>query len=200
MAADLEALKTECLTCCRCPLGQTRTNLVFGDGAADARIMLIGEGPGQKEDEQGVPFVGPAGKLLDDMLEIIGLNRTNVYIANIVKCRPPHNRDPQTEEQTACMDWLRQQTALIRPKIIICLGRIAAQALIDPEFRITRDHGSWTVKQGVAMTAIYHPSALLRDPDKRPETFLDLKAIQAKVAELCPVTPPTPPDKQECCP
>lgn len=188
MAADLEALKTECLSCRRCPLGETRTNLVFGDGAPTAEIMLVGEGPGQREDEQGVPFVGPAGKLLDDMLEIIGLNRTNVYVANIVKCRPPNNRDPQTSEQDACIDWLRQQTALIRPKIIICLGRIAAQALIDPEFRITRDHGTWTVKHGVAMTAIYHPSALLRDPEKRPETFLDLKAIQAKVRELCPNT------------
>ncbi len=188
MAESMEALKTECLTCRRCPLAETRTNLVFGDGCPTAEIMFIGEGPGQREDEQGVPFVGPAGQLLDDMLEIIGLDRSKFYIANIVKCRPPHNRDPQESEQSACIGWLRQQTALIRPKVIICLGRIAAQALIDPEFRITRDHGKWVEKAGVHMTAIYHPSALLRDPSKRPDTFLDLKSIQSKIRELCPNT------------
>ena len=185
MAQTLEELHTECLSCDRCPLAQGRTNLVFGDGSPTAEIMLIGEGPGEQEDLQGVPFVGPAGKLLDDMLEIIGLDRTNVYIANIVKCRPPHNRDPQEGEQTACMGWLRQQTALIRPRIIICLGRIAAKALIDPDYRITRDHGQWVEKAGVQMTAIYHPSALLRDESKRPETFLDLKSIQTKVRQVC---------------
>jgi uracil-DNA glycosylase family 4 len=179
-------LKNECLGCQNCPLGQTRTNLVFGDGAADAKIMLIGEGPGQREDEQGVPFVGPAGKLLDDMLAIIGLDRTKVYVANIVKCRPPHNRDPLQSEQEACIGWLRRQQALLQPKIQICLGRIAAGVLIKPDFKITREHGVWFDCGGVETTAIYHPSALLRDPDKRPETFEDLKAIQMKIQDLCP--------------
>ena len=185
MAETMEELKTECLGCTRCPLAEGRTHLVFGDGSPTAEILLVGEGPGEQEDLQGVPFVGPAGKLLDDMLEIIGLDRTTVYIANVVKCRPPRNRDPQEGEQTACIGWLRQQTALLRPKMIICLGRIAAKALIDPDYRITRDHGRWIEKAGVHMTAIYHPSALLRDESKRPETFLDLKSIQTKVRQVC---------------
>ena len=147
--------------------------------------MFIGEGPGQREDEQGVPFVGPAGQLLNEMMEMIGLDRSKVYIANIVKCRPPGNRDPAHEEQLACLPWLRRQTALLRPKMIVCLGRIAAQVVIKPDFRITREHGQWTRKAGVWLTAIYHPSALLRDVSKRPETFVDLKAIQAKARELC---------------
>ena len=188
MSESMEALKTECLACHGCALSGTRTNLVFGDGCPTADVMLIGEGPGQMEDEQGVPFVGPAGQLLDDMLEIIGLNRSNYYITNVVKCRPPRNRDPLETEQSACRTWLRQQTALIRPKIIICLGRIAAKALISPDYKITKEHGQWTERAGIYLTAIYHPSALLRDPDKRPETFVDLKAIQAKIREVCPDT------------
>ena len=160
--------------------------MVFGDGAQDAEILLVGEGPGQHEDEQGVPFVGRAGQLLDDMLEIIGLDRTKVYVANIVKCRPPKNRDPLNTEQDACIGYLRAQTALLRPKIIVCLGRIAAMRIIDKDFRITRQHGQWFHRAGVAMTAIYHPSAVLRDPLKGPDTFVDLKSIQAKVKELCP--------------
>lgn len=181
-----EALKSECMACRGCALAETRINVVFGDGAESAEIMLIGEGPGQHEDEQGIPFVGKAGQLLDDMLEMIGLDRTQVYIANIVKCRPPQNRDPLNVEQDACIGWLRRQTALLRPKIIVCLGRIAATRIIDKDFRITRQHGQWFQRAGVQMTAIYHPSALLRDPTKRPDTFVDLKGIQAKVRELCP--------------
>ena len=188
MDCTWESLKEECMQCNRCALAETRTNLVFGDGATDAEILLIGEGPGQREDEEGVPFVGPAGQLLDDMLEIIGLDRTKVYIANIVKCRPPKNRDPLNVEQDACIHWLRQQTALLRPKLIVCLGRIAAKAIIKEDFRITAEHGQWFQRNGVQMTAIYHPSALLRDVSKRPETFDDLKSIQAKVRELCPHT------------
>ena len=179
-------LKQECAQCRRCGLGETRHHLVFGDGAEDARIMLIGEGPGEQEDLQGLPVVGPAGKLLDDMLEMIYLDRTKVYIANIVKCRPPRNRDPLNTEQDACIGYLRAQTALIRPKIIVCLGRIAAMRIIDKGFRITKQHGQWFDRAGVQMTAIYHPSAVLRDPLKGPDTFVDLKGIQAKVRELCP--------------
>ena len=174
-------LKQECAQCRRCGLGETRHHLVFGDGAEDARIMLIGEGPGEQEDLQGLPFVGPAGKLLDDMLEMIYLDRTKVYIANIVKCRPPHNRDPQFVEQKCCGEWLQRQIALI-----VCLGRIAATALIKDPFRITREHGQWFDVNGRRCMAIYHPSALLRDPSKRPETFVDLKALQREIYTRCP--------------
>jgi DNA polymerase len=146
--------------------------------------MFVGEGPGEQEDLKGEPFVGPAGQLLDDMLSIIDLDRTNCYIANIVKCRPPHNRDPLEIEQEACVGYLRQQISLIKPKIIVCLGRIAAKALIREDFRITREHGTWTQKDGVWMTAIYHPSALLRDVGKRPETFDDLLSIRMKLKSL----------------
>ena len=185
MADSWEALKQECMACRGCALAETRTNVVFGTGAEDAEILLIGEGPGQNEDEQGVPFVGKAGALLDDMLEIIGLDRTKVYIANIVKCRPPQNRDPLNVEQDACIGYLRRQTSLLRPKIIDCLGRIAAKAIIKEDFKITQEHGQWFARGGVQMTAIYHPAALLRDVGKRPETFEDLKSIQSKVRELC---------------
>ena len=181
-----EQLRQQCMSCRACGLADTRTNVVFGDGAETAEIMLIGEGPGQHEDEQGVPFVGRAGKLLDDMLELIDLDRKkNVYIANIVKCRPPHNRDPLNTEQDACIGYLRNQVALIRPKIIVCLGRIAAMRLIREDYRITREHGQWVEKAGVAMTALYHPAAILRDPGKRPETFDDLKSLQAKIRQVC---------------
>ena len=155
-------------------------------GNRQADILFIGEGPGEQEDLQGEPFVGPAGKLLDLMLSLIDLDRSKVYIANIVKCRPPRNRDPLNTEQDACIGYLRAQTALIRPKIIVCLGRIAAMRIIDKGFRITKQHGQWLDRAGVQMTAIYHPSAVLRDPLKGPDTFVDLKGIQAKVRELCP--------------
>ena len=185
MSDTWETLKAECMQCRGCGLADTRTHVVFGVGAVDAEILLIGEGPGQHEDEQGIPFVGKAGQLLDDMLEIIGLDRTKVYIANVVKCRPPQNRDPLNVEQDACIGWLRRQTALLRPKIIVCLGRIAAKAIIKEDFKITSEHGQWFSRGGVQMTAIYHPAALLRDISKRPDTFEDLKVIQAKVREVC---------------
>ena len=171
--------------CTRCPLCETRTNVVFGVGPRNAQILFIGEGPGQQEDLKGDPFVGPAGKLLDDMLTIIDLDRTtNCYIANIVKCRPPGNRDPLETEQSACIGFLRNQTALLKPKMIVCLGRIAALRVIRPDYRITKEHGQWVEKNGTWMTAIYHPSALLRDVGKRPETFRDLLSIRAKYQEL----------------
>ena len=185
MADSWERLKQECGVCRGCALADTRTHVVFGDGCETAEIMLIGEGPGQHEDEQGIPFVGRAGQLLDDMLEIIHLDRTKVYIANVVKCRPPQNRDPLNVEQDACIGYLRNQVALIRPKIIVCLGRIAAMRLIREDYRITREHGQWVEKAGVAMTALYHPAAILRDPGKRPETFDDLKSLQAKIRQVC---------------
>lgn len=186
MADSWNELKRECAQCCRCSLGETRKNLVFGTGAENARVMLIGEGPGEQEDLQGVPFVGPAGKLLDDMLEMIQLDRTKVYIANIVKCRPPKNRDPMYVEQDCCSEWLQRQIALVNPCIIVCLGRIAATALIKPDFRITREHGQWFSVSGRRCMAIYHPSALLRDVTKRPETFVDLKSLQRQILADCP--------------
>ena len=181
---DWKELEKTCGNCTRCGLCETRQNVVFGVGLPTADVMFIGEGPGEQEDLQGKPFVGPAGKLLDDMMAIIDLDRTNSYIANIVKCRPPHNRDPYEEEQEDCFGYLMQQIALVQPQIIVCLGRISAKKLIDPEYRITREHGSWTFQNGIWMTAIYHPSALLRDLSKRPETFEDLLTIRAKMQEL----------------
>ena len=158
MADSWEQLKLDCADCRACALCQTRTNLVLGVGREDAELLLIGEGPGEQEDRQGEPFVGPAGKLLDTMLEIIDVRREDVYIANVVKCRPPHNRDPLPEEQEACRSWLDRQMALLRPKVVLCLGRIAAKALIDPEFRITRQHGELFERGGCCYLATYHPS------------------------------------------
>mgnify|MGYP005767181163 FL=1 len=180
------ALEQACMSCQKCALADTRTHVVFGVGPRNAEVMMIGEGPGENEDLQGEPFVGRGGKLLDDMLELIDLDRKkNVYIANIVKCRPPQNRDPLNTEQDACIDYLRNQVALIRPKIIVCLGRIAAMRLIKEDFKISREHGQWFEKAGVHMTALFHPAAILRDPRRRPETFEDLKKVQAKIREVC---------------
>ena len=184
MADSWERLKQDCGACRGCALADTRTHVVFGDGCETAEIMLIGEGPGQREDEQGIPFVGRAGQLLDDMLEIIHLDRTKVYIANVVKCRPPQNRDPLNVEQDACIGYLRRQAALMKPKIIVCLGRISAMEIIKEDFKITQEHGQFFEKNGIQMMALYHPAALLRDPRKKPETFEDLKRLQAKIQEL----------------
>ena len=181
---DWESLERTCQNCTRCGLCETRNNVVFGVGPRKADVMFVGEGPGQQEDLQGEPFVGPAGQLLDDMLSIIDLGRDKCYIGNIVKCRPPNNRDPLETEQDACIGYLRNQVALIKPKIIVCLGRVAAKRLIDPEYRITRQHGTWIQKGNVWMTAIYHPSALLRDVSKRPETFDDLLSLREKIKEV----------------
>lgn len=179
-----QELEKTCADCTKCGLCERRTHVVFGDGAPDAPILFVGEGPGEQEDLQGVPFVGAAGKLLDDMLSIIDLDRTNCYITNIVKCRPPHNRDPLKTEQEACIGYLRRQIELIAPKIIVCLGRIAAMALMREDFRITRERGQWEQRDGIWMMAMYHPSALLRDEMKRPETFDDLLAIREKLREI----------------
>ena len=179
-----DELRGVCMDCSKCGLCETRHNVVFGVGNPNADILFVGEGPGEQEDLKGEPFVGPAGKLLDDMLSIIDLDREKCYIANIVKCRPPHNRDPLETEQDSCIDYLRNQVALINPKIIVCLGRIAATRLIRPDFRITRERGTWTERGGIWMTATYHPSALLRDLSKRPDAFDDLMAIREKYRSM----------------
>ena len=181
---DWNGLEQTCYNCTKCGLCENRHNVVFGVGPRNADVMFIGEGPGEQEDLKGEPFVGAAGMLLDDMLSIIDLSRENCYIANIVKCRPPRNRDPLETEQDACIGYLRNQVALIQPKIIVCLGRIAAMRIIKPDFRITREHGTWIEKNGVWMSAIYHPSALLRDLTKRPETFDDLLSLREKIREV----------------
>ncbi len=179
-------LRRACLACQKCGLADTRTHVVFGVGRSDAEVLFVGEGPGENEDLTGEPFVGKGGKLLDDMLSLIGLDRTkNIYVANIVKCRPPHNRDPLNTEQEACMGWLRRQIELIDPKIIVCLGRIAAMVLIKPDFKITKEHGQWFQVDGREVMALFHPAALLRDPRRRPETFEDLKALERKIREIC---------------
>ena len=181
-----DELEAQCLSCRKCALCEERTNVVFGVGPRDAEVLFIGEGPGENEDLQGEPFVGRAGKLLDEMLEIIDLSRKkNIYIANIVKCRPPKNRDPLNTEQDACIDYLRNQVALLKPKVIVCLGRISAMRVIKEDFKITQEHGHWFEKNGVWTMALYHPAALLRDPRRKPEAFEDLKILQAKIREVC---------------
>lgn len=183
---DWNELEQSCMECRKCALCETRHNVVLGVGNRTSPVMLIGEGPGEQEDLRGEPFVGPAGKLLDDMLELIDLDRSKVYIANMVKCRPPRNRDPLNLEQEACRRWLNNQIELVQPEIIICLGRVAAMGMIRPDFRITKEHGQWFRINGRDYMAIYHPSALLRDASKRPETFVDLRTIRERLRELYP--------------
>ena len=181
-----EELKNACAGCRKCELCETRHNVVVGVGSPKAEVMFIGEGPGENEDLQGEPFVGRAGKLLDKMLTAVDLDRNkNIYIANIVKCRPPKNRDPKPEEQEMCIDWLRNQVRLIRPKIIVCLGTIAAARIIKPDIKITREHGQFIEKNGVLMMAMLHPAAILRDPRKKPEAFNDFLILREKINEIC---------------
>lgn len=183
---DFENLKQTCLTCEKCNLCKTRTNVVFGEGVPNAEVMFIGEAPGEQEDLQKKPFVGRSGKLLTQYLEAIDLSRDkNIFITNIVKCRPPENRDPSTEEQQACIDYLRAQFQIIRPKIIVCVGRIAAQTLIRPDFKIMKEHGQWFEKKGVFLIATLHPAALLRNPNHKTLAFEDYVKIREKIQEIC---------------
>lgn len=180
-----EELRTNCMTCKRCKLCETRTNVVFGVGNPNANILFIGEGPGENEDLQGEPFVGRAGKLLDKMLAAVDLDRNkDIYIANIVKCRPPKNRDPEKDEQEACIGWLRNQVKLINPKIIVCLGRIAAMKIIKPDMKITKEHGMFFKKGDILMMATLHPAALLRNPNNKPQAFEDYLKLRDKLEEL----------------
>lgn len=186
MTESWSELKELCQSCTKCQLWQTRTNVVFGIGNKNAEVMFIGEGPGENEDLQGEPFVGRGGKLLDKMLAAIDLDRNkNIYIANMVKCRPPKNRDPLPEEQEQCIGWLRNQFALIRPKIIVCLGRVAASRLIKKDIKITKEHGIFFEKNGVIMMATLHPAALLRNPNNKPGAFEDFIKLRDKINEIC---------------
>ena len=185
MKMTWEELESTCLQCRKCGLCEKRTNEVFGVGNRSADVMFIGEGPGENEDLQGEPFVGRAGQLLDKMLAAVDLDRhTNIYIANIVKCRPPKNRDPEPDEQDACLPWLRSQVALVRPKIIVCLGRVAAMKLLKPDIKITKEHGEFYERNGVLMMATLHPAALLRNPNNKPAAFEDFLKLRKKLDEL----------------
>ena len=182
-----QEIESKCLNCTGCRLCEKRKNVVFGVGDPHARVMFIGEGPGEQEDIQGEPFVGRAGQLLDKMLYAVDLDRhKNIYITNIVKCRPPMNRDPQEDEQESCIGYLREQTRLIRPKIIVTLGRIAGMKLIKPDLRITREHGTIIEKKGIYMMPMLHPAALLRNPSQMEGAFNDFLILREKIKEVCP--------------
>ena len=181
----LDELEIKCKNCTKCDLCEGRTNLVFGIGKKDADIMLIGEGPGENEDLQGQPFVGRSGQLLDKFLASVDLSRDkNVYIANMVKCRPPKNRDPKPEEQDMCINWLRKQFKIIKPKIVVCVGRISAQKLIDKNFKVTQQHVQFIDKNGTLFMGTYHPAAILRNPNNKEFAFADWLALRDKIDEL----------------
>ncbi len=184
MEYTMETLAQECAACEKCSLCKSRTNCVFGVGNPNADLMFVGEAPGEQEDLSGTPFVGRAGQLLDKFLLAVDIKREDVYIANILKCRPPKNRDPLPEEEEACIGYLREQVRLIRPKLIVCLGRIAAMKLINPDYKITKEHGTWVQKGNCLMTAVFHPAALLRDPRKKEDMLEDMKEIRRKLEEL----------------
>lgn len=188
-------LSRQVSVCKRCALHAERKNTVFGTGNPFAEIMLIGEGPGQEEDLTGKPFVGKSGQLLDKILEACGFTREeNVYIANIVKCRPPNNRDPLPEERTACLPWLFMQIAAIKPKIIILLGSTALKGLIDPEAKITQLRGKWMEWEGIHVMPTYHPSALLRNPSLKKDAWEDFKMVVQLYRDLVDPDHKTPAD------
>lgn len=176
-----DALEATCRDCHACPLGATRTHVVFGVGNRSADLMFVGEAPGEQEDETGIPFVGRAGQLLDRYLYAVDIPRESVYIANVLKCRPPRNRDPLPAEEDACIGYLREQVKLVDPRIIVCLGRISAMRLIKPDYRITKEHGIFVRKGKYLMTAVYHPAALLRDASKKEDMLLDMERIKAQL-------------------
>lgn len=189
MYENWEQLRKDCMGCDKCELAKTRTKLVFGVGNENAKVLFIGEGPGANEDLQGEPFVGRGGQLLDKFLAAVDLDRKkNIYIANMVKCRPPQNRDPLPAEQDMCIGWLREQTRLLKPKIIVCLGRISATRLISPDFKVTKQHGQFIEKNGTLMMGTFHPAALLRNPNQKPQALEDFVALREKIMEVCPET------------
>lgn len=181
---SLDEIRKECEGCRKCSLAETRTNVVFGVGNPNADVMFIGEAPGEKEDLSGIPFVGAAGKLFDKYLVAVGIPREEIYIANMLKCRPPKNRDPKPEEQDLCIEYLREQVRAVSPKLIVCLGRIAAMRLIKPDFRITAEHGIWFERGAFSVCAVYHPSALLRDPRKKDDMLADMIEIKRRLDAL----------------
>ena len=179
-----ENIEQQITNCRRCGLCKQRHSIVLGEGNRSADIMLIGEGPGAEEDAQGRPFVGKAGQLLDKMFSAIDITREELYITNVVKCRPPENRTPLDEEAEACLPILRMQYALIRPKIVVCLGATATRHVYEQEARITRVRGQWKNKAGTLFIPTYHPAALLRDETKKKDVWADLQSIQHTYAAL----------------
>ena len=172
-----EELENSISNCNKCKLCQKRTNIVFGVGNKNADIMFIGEGPGADEDKQGIPFVGKAGQLMNKAFEALGINRSDVYIANIVKCRPPSNRVPDKEEAEACLNYLRNQVILVKPKIIVLLGSTALKNILGDENGITASRGKWIERKGILYMPTWHPAALLRDETKKIEFFKDIKSV-----------------------
>lgn len=184
MKVSWTQLAEEISACSRCRLCQTRTNVVPGEGNPRARIMFIGEGPGRDEDLQGRPFVGRSGELLTRMIAAIGLERSDVYICNIVKCRPPQNRNPEPDEAAACMDYLRAQFALVRPDVVVLLGKVACRYVLREDISVMREHGRWYERKGTWFMPTFHPSALLRDPGKKRDAWEDFQKIRDKLQQL----------------
>ncbi|WP_196594018.1 uracil-DNA glycosylase [Pectinatus sottacetonis] len=181
---SLKDLEAAVKSCTRCPLSETRHNVVFGEGSEENHIMFIGEGPGYNEDMKGRPFVGKSGQLFDKMLQSVGLTRKEIYIANIVKCRPPGNRNPSEEECERCINYLRWQVKFICPDIIVCLGAVAAKHILAKDFKITRSRGIWYQRGKFNIMATYHPSALLRDVNKKKDAWEDFQAIRNMYDEI----------------
>lgn len=179
-----EELEESIKNCNKCKLCSGRKNIVFGTGNKNAKIMFIGEGPGSDEDIQGEPFVGKAGQLMNKAFESLEIERNNVYIANIVKCRPPQNRNPEKDEAEACMDYLRNQVILVKPKIIVLLGSVALKNILGEEYGITNSRGKWIEKREIWYMPTFHPAALLRDDSKKIDFWRDLKLVKEKLEEL----------------
>lgn len=183
MVETFEELEKSIINCQKCKLCKTRTNIVFGVGNKNADIMFIGEGPGADEDRQGEPFVGRAGKLMNMAFQAIGLKREEVYIANVVKCRPPGNRNPEVDEVHSCLNYLRAQVMLVKPKIIVLLGSVALQNILGKEYKITASRGNWIEQKGILYMPTWHPAALLRDETKKIDFINDLKMVVSKLSE-----------------
>ena len=184
MYNSFEELEKAISGCNKCKLCNNRNNIVFGCGDKNADLMLIGEGPGADEDIQGIPFVGKAGKLMNDAFEALEINRNDVYIANVVKCRPPNNRNPEKDEEQACLDYLRNQVILVKPKIIVLLGSVALKAILGNEYSITASRGKWIEKKGILYMPTFHPAALLRDEKKKIDFYNDLKEAKNRVENI----------------
>lgn len=184
MYNSFEELENSIVGCNKCKLCSNRNNIVFGCGNKNADLMLIGEGPGADEDIQGIPFVGKAGKLMNAAFDALGINRDDVYISNVVKCRPPNNRNPEKDEEMACLDYLRNQVILVKPKIIVLLGSVALKAILGNEYSITSSRGKWIEKKGILYMPTFHPAALLRDEKKKIDFYNDLKEARNRLENM----------------
>ena len=184
MYQEMDELEKSIIDCKKCKLCQRRQNIVFGEGNINTKVMFIGEGPGGDEDKEGKPFVGKAGQLMNKAFDVVGIKRENVYIANIVKCRPPQNRDPEPDEIEACINYLRNQVMIIKPQIIVLLGRISLQNIVGKEYKITASRGKWIEKKGILYMPTWHPAALLRDETKKIDFIKDLIKVTEKLEEL----------------